>query len=72
MTFQSYIENIKTKTGLSPNDFKKKAEEKGFMKKGVLNPETKATAVTNWLKSEYGLGHGHAMAIWATFNGKKS
>ena len=71
MSFQAYIDNIKSKTGLSPADFKKKAEEKGFVDKGVLKPETKATAVTDWLKSEYGLGHGHAMAIWATLKGKK-
>ena len=27
------------------------------------SPKTKATEVTDWLKAEYGLGHGHAMAI---------
>jgi len=32
MTFQAYIDNIKAKTGLSPSDFKKKAEAKGFLK----------------------------------------
>ena len=30
MSFQAYIDNIKEKTGKSPVDFKKLAEEKGF------------------------------------------
>ena len=70
MTFQAYIDNIKAKSGLSPSDFKKKAEAKGFLKDGELKPETKATQILNWLKEDYGLGHGHAMAVYATFKGK--
>jgi hypothetical protein len=70
MSFQAYIDNIKAKTGKSPADFKKLAEQKGFIKDGKLNPEIKATEVTNWLKGEFALGHGHAMAIYATFKGK--
>ncbi len=72
MTFQAYIDNIKAKTGLSPAAFKKRAEAKGFVKNGKLNPEVKATQITNWLKQEFGLGHGHAMAIYATFKGRDS
>ena len=72
MTFQAYIDTIKAKTGLSPSDFKKRAEEKGFLKGGKLKPETKATQVVNWLKEDFGLGHGHAMAVYATFKGKTS
>ncbi len=30
MSFQAYLENIKTKTGKTPEDFKKLAEKKGF------------------------------------------
>jgi hypothetical protein len=37
---------------------------------GKLNPTTKATEITNWLKEEFDLGHGHAMAIFASFKGK--
>lgn len=70
MSFQTYIINIETKTGKTPADFKKLAEEKGFIIDGQLNPKTKATEITNWLKEEFELGHGHAMAIFATFKGK--
>ena len=72
MSFQAYIDNIKAKTGKSPDDFKKLAEKKGFMQKGKLNPAIKAGEITAWLKEEFELGHGHAMAIYATFKGKTS
>ena len=71
MSFQAYIDNIKAKTGKTPDDFKKLAEKKGFMQKGVLNPAVKATAITDWLKNDFNLGHGHAMAVYAIFKGKK-
>ena len=70
MSFQAYIDNIKAKTGKTPEDFKKLAEIKEFIIDGSLNPEVKATEISNWLKEEFGLGHGHAMAIYATFKGK--
>ena len=35
MSFQAYIDNIKTKTGKTPEDFKKIAEKKGLLKPGV-------------------------------------
>jgi len=70
MSFQAYIDNIKAKTGKSPDYFKKLAEEKGFMKKGELVKTVKATEITDWLKADFELGHGHAMAIYSTFKGK--
>ena len=70
MSFQAYIDNIKAKTGKSPDDFKKLAAEKGFLKNGELATSIKATEITNWLKEDYELGHGHAMAIYMTFKGK--
>jgi hypothetical protein len=70
MSFQAYIDNIKAKTGKSPEDFKKLAEEKGFLENGHIKTTVKATQITDWLKSEFGLGHGHAMAIYAVFKGK--
>jgi hypothetical protein len=70
MSFQAYIENIKVKTGKTPADFKNMVEEKEFIFDGKLNPKIKASEITNWLKEEFELGHGHAMAIFATFKGK--
>jgi len=70
MSFQAYIDNIQKKTGKTPDDFIKLAEEKGFLKNGQLVNTVKATEITNWLKEEFELGHGHAMAIYATFKGK--
>ena len=49
MSFQAYIDNIKIKTGKSPDDFKKLAEKKGFLQKGKLTPTVKATEITDWL-----------------------
>ena len=68
MSFQAYIDNIQKKTGKSPEEFKKLAEEKGFLENGEL--AVKATQITNWLKEEFELGHGHAMAIYASLKGK--
>jgi len=66
MSFQAYIDNIKKKTGKTPEDFKKLAEKKGLLKPGV-----KPMEVVNWLKKDFDLGHGHAMAIYAVFKGVK-
>jgi hypothetical protein len=71
MSFQAYIDNIKIKTGKSPDDFKKLGEEKGFMQAGKLVPSVKAGQVIAWLKADFDLGHGHAMAIVALFKGDK-
>jgi Domain of unknown function (DUF4287) len=65
MSFQAYIDNIKIKTGKTPDEFKQLAEQKGLLKPGV-----KAGEIVAWLKEDFGLGHGHAMAIYATFKGK--
>jgi hypothetical protein len=66
MSFQAYIDNIKAKTGKTPADFKELAAQKGLLKEG-----TKAGEIVAWLKKDYQLGHGHAMAIYATFKGMK-
>ena len=70
MSFQAYIDNIKAKTGKTPEEFKTLAGQKGFLIDGKLNPKTKATEITHWLKEDFELGHGHAMAIYAIFKGK--
>ncbi|MCW3126836.1 MAG: hypothetical protein JWO03_2494 [Bacteroidetes bacterium] len=71
MSFQAYIDNIKAKTGKSPADFKKLATQKGFVEKGELKAGVKAGQIISWLKEDFELGHGHAMAIYATLKGKK-
>jgi hypothetical protein len=71
MSFQAYLDNIKAKTGLDPEAFVSQSEAKGFIINGELNPTIKATEITNWLKAEFDLGHGHAMAIYAYFKGKR-
>ena len=58
MTFRTYLDNIEKQTGVLPDGFVKLATAKGFTK-----PGTKATEITDWLKADYKLGHGHAMAI---------
>ena len=58
MSFQAYLDNIEKQTGVTPDGFIRLATQKGF-----TAPGTKATPITDWLKTEYGLGHGHAMAI---------
>ena len=54
MSFQAYLDNIKAKTGKTGEDFKAMAAEKDL---------TKAKEIVEWLKTDFGLGHGHAMAI---------
>jgi hypothetical protein len=71
MSFQAYLNTIKRKTGKGPDDFKKLAEQKGFLQKGKLNPSVKAGEIVAWLKKDFELGHGHAMAIYALFKGIK-
>jgi hypothetical protein len=65
MSFQAYLDNIQTKTGKTPDDFRKLATKKGFAERGKLKVGVKAGAVVAWLKADYALGHGHAMAIVA-------
>ena len=71
MTFQAYIDNIQAKTGKSAADFKKMAAEKGFTEDGLLRKDVKAGVITQWLKDDFELGHGHAMAIVALLKGAK-
>ena len=72
MSFQAYLDNIQTKTGKSPNDLKMLATEKGFLENGKLKPGIKAGQIVQWLKDDFDLGHGLAMAIYALFKDIKS
>jgi hypothetical protein len=71
MSFQSYLDNIQAKTGNSPDDFKRLANEKGFVTDGTLHADVKAGQIVAWLKADFDLGHGHSMAIYALLKGKK-
>jgi predicted transport protein len=54
MSFQAYLDSVKAQTGKTPDDFKRLAAEKGLVRFGDI---------LDWLKSEFGLGTGHARAI---------
>jgi hypothetical protein len=54
MSFQAYIDNVKAKTGKTPEDFARLAVRKGLSKHGEI---------VTWLKKDFALGHGHATAI---------
>ncbi len=71
MSFQAYLDNIQAKTGKTPDDFKAIATQKGFLQNGKLVEGIKAGQIIAWLKEDFDLGHGHAMAIYALFTGKK-
>ncbi len=64
---QTYFANIKAKTGKTPADFKEIAMAKGYFENGVLKPTVKAGEVIAWLKKDFALGHGHALAIYHSF-----
>jgi hypothetical protein len=62
MTFQAYLDNIHRKTGKTPDDFFALAR-----KRGLVGPGLTAGRLVAWLKEDFDLGHGHAMAIWSVF-----
>lgn len=57
MSFQAYLDTIEAKTGLTPRQLLELATARGF------GPDTKAGPIIEWLKEDYGLGRGHAMAM---------
>jgi len=64
----AYLESIETKTGKNLQAFIVLAKEKGYD-----SPETKPGVIMAWLKEEFDLGYGHAMALThAIKNGGKS
>ncbi len=54
MTYKAYLENIYAKTGKTPEEYLEMAEARRLVKYSNL---------LSWLKTECGLGHGHANAI---------
>ncbi|MDB5005086.1 MAG: hypothetical protein JWQ34_3311 [Mucilaginibacter sp.] len=71
MSFQAYLDNIQAKTGKTPDDFRQLANQKGFTENGELKASVKAGDIIKWLKEDFELGHGHAMAIYALLKGMK-
>lgn len=72
MSFQAYLDNIQAKTGKTPADFRQMAEAKGFTAGGHIAPKVKAGQIVDWLKTDFDLGRGHAMAIYMLLKGGKS
>ena len=69
MSFQAYLDSIQKKTGKSPDELKQIATQKGFLLNGEITATTKAGDIVKWLKDDFDLGQGHAMAVYALFKG---
>jgi hypothetical protein len=54
MSFQAYLDNIEEKTGRTPKQFIAEAKKKKL---------TEFKDIIAWLKTDYGLGTGHARAL---------
>jgi hypothetical protein len=54
MSFQAYLDNIEEKTGKTPKQFIAEAKKKKL---------TEFKDIIAWLKTDYGLGVGHARAM---------
>ncbi|MBW0119580.1 DUF4287 domain-containing protein [Pseudonocardia abyssalis] len=57
MSFQAYLDNVEKKSGRIPADLVAIAHERGY---GV---DTKVGVMIDWLKTDFDLGRGHAMAL---------
>jgi hypothetical protein len=60
MSMKAYLDNITAKTGRTPDEIIELLRAEG-----LLEADAKPKQVVSWLKDEFGLGHGHAMAIVA-------
>lgn len=58
MSFQAYLDAIEEKTGLTPRQLLELAHSRGYDQETV-----KAGEILDWLKTDYGLGRGHGMAL---------
>lgn len=58
MSFQAYLDAIEDKTGKTPRALVDEAKQRGYEAADV-----RAGVIIDWLKDEYGLGRGHAMAL---------
>jgi hypothetical protein len=71
MSFQGYLNNIEIKTGRNAGQFRAWGRDRGFSTDTGLASGVKAGTIVAALKEEFGLGHGHAMAIVALLKGKQ-
>jgi hypothetical protein len=71
VSFQAYLNNIEAKTGKNPDQFRQWGRDKGFSAGEGLAAGVKVGAIVTALKAEFGLGHGHAMAVVALLKGAK-
>ena len=58
MSYQAYLDALESTTGRTPQQLLDEAAELGY------GPTTKASVVLDWLAGEYGIGRGHAMALY--------
>jgi hypothetical protein len=56
MSFQAYLDKIEEKTGRTPRELVDEAVGRGYK-------DVKAGVICDWLKADYELGRGHAMAL---------
>ncbi len=57
MSFQAYLDAVEKQTGRTPRELVEIARERGY------GESTKAGDIVTWLKEDFGLGRGHAMAL---------
>ncbi len=57
MSFQAYLDAVEDQTGKTPQELVDLARERGY------GPDTKAGEIVEWLKDDFGIGRGHAMAM---------
>jgi hypothetical protein len=57
MSYQAYLDALEKKTGKTPQELLDEAATRGF------SSATKAGDVVAWLRDDYGVGRGHAMAL---------
>ena len=58
MSFQACLDALEEKTGSTPRQLLDIAAAKGFSGENI-----KALEVLEWLKTDYGVGRGHGMAL---------
>ncbi|ROP43718.1 DUF4287 domain-containing protein [Pseudokineococcus lusitanus] len=58
MSYQAYLDALEARTGRTPQQLLDLAAGRGY------GPTTKAGEVVAWLKDDFGVGRGHAMAFY--------